>query len=168
MPATVHGLVGGWLLWVGWFEFSFKFFAALYGVQGYPVELDVAGGYVAAPAANMLQATASLMAALLVVYGFFNLQTKCNFMRFFHRNLRLSPGMPTQDNRRSFARITAMEVLFVTWFCYLFWLYAIYLGTRGTGAKVMRFLTSAGRSGPRTSSTGARCKSAPRARCATG
>jgi hypothetical protein len=67
----------------------------------------------------------------------FNLQTKCNFMRFFHRNLHFSPGMPTPENHRSFARITAMEVIFVTWFCYQFWLYMIYFGTRGTGVQIV-------------------------------
>ncbi len=96
--------------------------------------------HAAAPQANILQSTVSIMFALLIVYGIFNLQTKCNLMRWFHRNLRFSPGMPTPDNKRSFARITAMEVLFVTWFCYLFWLYAIYLGTRGTGAMIVLVL----------------------------
>ncbi len=137
LKSTWMGMLGAWLLWVGWFEYSFKFFADLYAVPGYPVEPSVQGGYVASPQASMLQATVTIMFALLFVFGFFNLQTKCNFMRFFHRNLRLSPGMPTPDNRRSFARITAMELLFVTWFCYLFWLYAIYFGTRGTGVNVV-------------------------------
>ena len=101
-----------------------------------PFAVEV-GGYAAAPQANMLQATVTIMLALFVLYGMFNLQTKCNLMRFFHRNLRFSPGMPTPDNHRSFARITAMEVIFVTWFCYLFWLYMIYFGTRGTGVQII-------------------------------
>ncbi|MFM7626830.1 MAG: hypothetical protein ACKO7G_10260 [Gammaproteobacteria bacterium] len=137
LPATLAGLVGGWFIWIGWFEYAFKFFAELYAVPGFAVEPEVQGGYVAAPQANMLQATVTIMLALFLLYGMFNLQTKCNFMRFFHRNLRFSPGMPTPDNHRSFARITAMEVLFVTWFCYQFWLYVIYFGTRGTGVQVV-------------------------------
>jgi hypothetical protein len=80
------------------------------------------------------------MFALFLLYGIFNLQTRCNLMRWFHRNLRFSPGMPTPDNKRSFARITAMEVLFITWFCYLFWLYAIYFGTRGRGMMIVQGL----------------------------
>lgn len=134
LKATWMGMLGGWFMWMGWFEYSFKFYSVLYNVPGFPVEEN---GYVAAPQANMLQATLPIMLAILLLYGFFNLQTKCNFMRWFHRNLGFSPGMPTPDNKRSFARITAMEVLFVTWFCYLFWLYAIYLGTRGTGVMIV-------------------------------
>ena len=137
LKATWMGMLGGWFIWIGWFEYAFKFFAELYAVPGYGVEPEVQGGYVAAPQANMLQATVTIMLALFLLYGMFNLQTKCNFMRFFHRNLRFSPGMPTPDNHRSFARITAMEVLFVTWFCYQFWLYMIYFGTRGPGVQVV-------------------------------
>ena len=137
LKATWMGMLGGWILWIGWFEYAFRFFSVLYEVPGFAVEPGVPRGYVAAPQANMLQATVSIMLALLLVYGFLNLQTRCNFMRFFHRNLKLSPGMPTPDNKRSFARITAMELLFVTWFCYQFWLYAIYFGTRGVGAQVV-------------------------------
>lgn len=135
LSATLHGLVGGWLLWVGWFEFSFKFFSVLYDVKPYAVEVN---GYAATPHANMLQATVSIMAALFIVYGMFNQQTKCNLMRWLHRALHMSPGMPTPDNQRSFARITAMEMLFVTWFCYLFWLYMIYFGTRPPGATIIQ------------------------------
>lgn len=137
LKATWMGMLGGWMIWMGWFEYSFKFYSVLYSVPGFAVEPAVPNGYVAAPQANMLQATLPIMAALFLLYGIFNLQTKCNFMRWFHRNLSFTPGMPTPDNKRSFARITAMEVLFVTWFCYLFWLYAIYLGTRGTGLQIV-------------------------------
>lgn len=134
LKATWMGLLGGWFIWIGLFEFSFKFFAELYSVPPFPVEEN---GYAAAPQANMLQATVTIMLALFVLYGMFNQQTKCNLMRFLHRHLRFSPGMPTPNNQRSFARITAMEVLFVTWFCYLFWLYMIYFGTRGTGVQIV-------------------------------
>lgn len=134
LTASWMGMLGGWFIWIGWFEYSFKFFSVLYDVPPFQVET---GGYAAAPQANMLQATVTIMMGLLLLYGIFNLQTKCNFMRFFHRNLRFSPGMPTQNNQRSFARITAMEVLFVTWFCYLFWLYMIYFGTRGPGVQII-------------------------------
>jgi len=46
------------------------------------------------------------MLALFLLYGIFNLRTQCNFMRWFHRNLRFTSGMPTPDTQRSFARIS--------------------------------------------------------------
>ena len=123
-----HGRVhllqaGGWLIWIGWFEYSFKFFAELYSVPKFTVEVD---GYAAAPQPNMLHSTVTIMFAMLLLYGVFNLQTKCNFMGFFHRNLHFSPGTPAPDNQRSFARITAMEMIFVSWVCYQFWLNMVY------------------------------------------
>ncbi len=124
MPATWFGLLGGLLIWVGWFEFSFHYFAELYGVQGFEVDQF----YTATPASGILQATMPVMFGLFFLYGFANSSTKCNFMRWFHRRLGISPGMPARQEQRNFARITALEMIFVIWFCYLFWLYAFYLG----------------------------------------
>jgi hypothetical protein len=123
VTATWMGFVGALLVWVGWFEFTFEFYAHLFNVPDYtsPTGLTVFSG------AAILMATMPIMLALLLLYGFYNRQTKCNFMRWFHRNLGASPGMPTPDNGRSFARITAMETLIVTWFCYEFWLYVGYM-----------------------------------------
>lgn len=131
---TWLGMLAGWLIWIGFFEFAFLFFAELYRVAPYVVD---EGGYAAAPSANILQASLTTMLALFAIYGLFNRQTRCNLMRWLHRTTGLNPGLPTPENGRSFARITAMEVLFVTWFCYLFWLYMIYFGTRGTGLIVI-------------------------------
>ncbi len=123
VPATWLGFLGALLVWVGWFEFTFEFYAGMFSIPTYtsPTNLPIQGG------ATVLMATMPIMLALFLVYGMFNRQTKCNLIRWFHRNLRFNPGMPTPDNGRSFARITAIETLFVTWFCYEFWLYVGYL-----------------------------------------
>ena len=124
VPATWLGMLGGLLIFVGWFEFPFHYFAELYSVAGFEVDEF----YTAMPSSNMLQSTMPLMLALFVLYGMFNRNTKCNFMRWFHRNLRFNPGQPVRNNQRNFARIAALEMIFVIWFCYLFWLYTFYLG----------------------------------------
>jgi hypothetical protein len=143
LEASWLGMLGGWLLWLGWFEASFGFFARLYQVPPYAAEPGVEHGYVASPSAGMLQSTVGIMLGLFVLAGLSNRQTRCNLMRWLHRNLRLDPGMPLPDDGRSFARITALELVFVTWFCYLFWLYAIYLGTRGAGGRAVTALYAA-------------------------
>lgn len=129
LEASILGMLGGWFTWIGFFEFSFKFYAELYDVPPYPVDAV----YSAAPQANILQASLPLMFALFMIYGMFNRNTKCNLMRFFMRRTPLDPGMPQPDNGRAFARVTAMEIIFVTWFCYLFWLYVIYVGIAPPG-----------------------------------
>ena len=123
VKATWMGILGGLLIWVGWFEFTFDYFADFFGIQEWtsPTGLAGSGGLV------LLMSTMPIMMALLLVYGFSDRQTKCNFLRWFQRRLNMNPGMPTSGNGRSFARIAAMETLFVTWFCYQFWLYVGYL-----------------------------------------
>ena len=123
VPATWMGFLGGSLVWVGWFEFGFAYFAKMFAVPDWtsPTGLPVnAGG-------AMLMATMPLMLALFLMYGFFNRQTKCNMIRWFHRKTGANPGLPTANNGRHYARVTAMETIFVVWFCYLFWLYAGYM-----------------------------------------
>ncbi len=123
VTASWMGFLGGLLIWVGWYEFTFDFFAGFFAIPDWtsPTGMPGTGGLV------LLMSTMPLMMALLLVYGFANRQTKCNFLRWFQRRLHLDPGMPTPGNGRSFARIVAMETLFVTWFCYQFWLYVGYL-----------------------------------------
>lgn len=123
VPATWMGFLGALLVWVGWFEFTFSFYADMFRIPEYtsPTGLPIFAG------AAVLMATMPIMLALFLLYGLYNRQTKCNLIRWFHRNLKFNPGMPTPDNGRSFARITALETLFVTWFCYEFWLYVGYM-----------------------------------------
>ncbi len=123
VAATWMGFLGALLVWVGWFEFTFEFYAEMFRVPEYtsPTGLPIFAG------ATILMATMPLMLALFLLYGFYNRQTKCNLIRWFHRNLRMNPGMPTPDNGRHFARVTALETIFVTWACYEFWLYVGYM-----------------------------------------
>ena len=107
--ASVAGYVGGLLIWIGWFEFTFHFFAERFGIQPYRASERL----VSSPDLNMVQASFPLLVTMLLLYGFLNKETKCNFMRWFHRNTHMSPGMPTGNRQRSYARITAMETLLV-------------------------------------------------------
>jgi hypothetical protein len=122
IPASVAGFIGGILIWIGWFELSFHYFADRFGIEPFQASERL----VSSPDLNLVQASFPILLAVLLLYGFCNKETKCNLMRWFFRNTHLSPGMPTQNNQRSFARITAMETLFVVWFCYALWLVITY------------------------------------------
>jgi len=122
LPASVAGYVGGLLIWIGWFEFTFHFFAERFSIQPFQATERL----ISSPDLNLVQASFPILMAVLLLYGFCNQHTKCNFMRWFHRNLRLSPGIPESGMHRSIARITAMETLFVVWFCYALWLIITY------------------------------------------
>lgn len=128
IPATWMGFLGAQFVWVGWFELTFEFYARHFAFPEYVA----APGLTSAGSANLLMATLPIFATIFLFYGFYNRQTKCNLIRWFHRNMRMTPGMPTPDNGRSIGRIVAMETLFVVWACYLFWLYVSYFGASET------------------------------------
>jgi len=118
------GYLGGLFIWVGWFEFGFHYFADVFNVPPYQATPRL----ISSPDLNLVQASFPIFIGLFVLYGLFNRQTKCNMIRWIHRNLRINPGMPTPDSQRSFARITALETIFVIWFCYAVWLFITYFG----------------------------------------
>jgi len=122
LRASVAGYTGGLLIWIGWFEFTFHYFAERFAIAPFQASERL----ISSPDLNLVQASFPILIAVLLLYGFANQHTKCNFMRWFHRNTGLSPGMPSGDLRRSIARITAMETLFVVWFCYALWLIITY------------------------------------------
>lgn len=124
VAATWMAFLGAQFVWVGWFELTFEFYADFFAFPRY----TAASGLASNGGANLLMATMPIMMALFLLYGFYNRQTRCNLIRWFHRNLRMTPGMPTSDNGRSIGRIVAMESIFVIWFCYEFWLYVAYIG----------------------------------------
>ena len=121
--ATWLGYLGGFFIWIGFFEFYFEFYAEVFALPTLRV-----GGVPMGGSSGMLQATLPIMLAMFLLYGLFNRETKCNLMRWLHRNAHFTPGNPTSALNRNFARITAIETIFVTWAIYLFWLYMLWFG----------------------------------------
>lgn len=124
IPATWKGYLGGLFVWVGWFEFGFHFFADAFSVQPYQATPRL----VSSPDLNMVQASFPVFFAIFLIYGLFNRESRCNMMRWINRKLRIHPGQPTPGYARSFARVAALETVFVIWFCYAFWLLITYFG----------------------------------------
>jgi hypothetical protein len=115
LPATWMGFLGGALIWIGWFEFSFEYFAHAIGVD--PIlYLD---GRMGLPASfALMQATSFLMLALFLFFAA-NKDTGCRFFQWLHRNLGMRPGVGTPGYQRQFARIAALELIMTNWFCYI-------------------------------------------------
>jgi len=115
LPATWLGFLGGALVWIGWFEFSFEFFARAIGVRPvfYP---DGAMGL--PPSFVFMQATGFLMLAMFLFFAS-NKDTGCRFFQWLHRNFGMRPGDGTPGYKRQFARIAAMELVMTNWFCYI-------------------------------------------------
>ncbi|MBN8278994.1 MAG: hypothetical protein J0M16_00095 [Gammaproteobacteria bacterium] len=124
IPGTWKGYLGGLFIWVGWFEFGFHYFSDKFSVPSYAASARLVSG----PDLNLVMASFPAFCGIFLLYGLFNRQTRCNLMRWIHRNFHLDPGSPSPGETRSFARITALETLFVVWFCYAVWLFITYFG----------------------------------------
>jgi hypothetical protein len=115
LAATWLGFLGGALIWIGWFEFSFEYFGKLSGAspvmspQGYPV---------LGPNFVLMQASGGIMLALFLFMAT-NKDSGCRFILWMQRNLGLAAGSSTPGYRRQFARIAALELIFTNWFCYI-------------------------------------------------
>ena len=114
LTATFLGFMGGALIFMFGVEPSFALFAVLMDVQ----PLIHEGNVFLTP--NLVLMEASLIVYLVVlIFTGANKDTRCRMFLWFHRNFRLRPNMPTPGYRRQFARIAAMEAVFISWFFYL-------------------------------------------------
>jgi len=110
----VLGYLGGNLIWVGFFEWTWKYFGAWLKLEpvtdkGIPILM---------PGLLMIQATSLIVIVLLIFFGA-NKDTRCRMFMWFHRNLRLRPGRMTAGYQRQHSRTTAIETVFLIWFIYL-------------------------------------------------
>jgi hypothetical protein len=117
VAGTWYGFWAGSLLWTGWIEFSFVWSA---NVLNIPDLMDPRVANEIATKAEYLVMMSSVGILLsTLAYFTLNRETKCNMFIWFQRNLKLCTGKPTRGYERNFAAITALETVYVTWFCYL-------------------------------------------------
>lgn len=112
--ATWLGYLGGNLIWIGWFEWTWEYFG--HWLQLAPV-VDK-GIPILSPGLLMIQSTGLVVLGLLILLGA-NKDTRCRMFMWFHRNLRLRPGTMTAGYQRQHARTAALETIFLIWFIYL-------------------------------------------------
>lgn len=121
VAATWLGFWAGSFLWTGWVEFAFVWSGNYLGVPdlmdpNVPGEIATKAEYLV-----MMSSVGILFATL--AYFMMNPETKCNFFIFFQRNAKLRTGRPQHGYKRNFAAITALETIYVVWFCYLLLLF---------------------------------------------
>jgi len=113
--ATLLGYLGGNLIWIGFFEWTWLYFSHWMKIE--PI-LD-RGMMILSPELLLIQATGLLMFSLLVFLGA-NKDTRCRMFMWFHRNFRLRPDRATPGYKRQHARNTALETVFLIWTIYMF------------------------------------------------
>ncbi|MFO1426093.1 MAG: hypothetical protein U1F11_03790 [Steroidobacteraceae bacterium] len=141
VAATWLGFWAGTLLWTGWVEFSFVWSAHFLGV---PDLMDPhAPGEIATKAEYLVMMSSVGVLGATLLHFLLNKETKCNMFLWVQRKARLKTGRPSPAHERNFAAITALETVYVVWFCYLLLLF-IYdediLGDRHPVTYVLFFL----------------------------
>lgn len=117
VSATWYGFWAGTFLWTGWVEFSFVWSADYLGV---PDLMDpLKPGAIATKAEYLVMMSSVGVLFATMAYFIMNKETKCNMFLWFQRNLGLRTGKPSPSYERNFAGITALETIYVIWFCYL-------------------------------------------------
>ena len=113
--ATFLGLFAGILIWTGWIEFSFVYFANHVGVQA----LIENGEVVTKPEYLILPSSIGFL-AFIFIYFIFNQRTQCNFFKWLQRNLRINfINRKPADKDRLLALITATEIIIIMWTFYI-------------------------------------------------
>ncbi len=114
VQGTWFGFFGGILVWTGWVEFSYVYFASHLGVD----PLMKNGAVATKPEYLVLASSAGLLATTLL-YFLFNGRTRCNFFTWLQRHLKLRLREVRDNAERNYSIITFMETTYVLWFFYV-------------------------------------------------
>lgn len=117
---TWLGFIAGTLIWIGFFEISWKIFAKALNVQTVMYE----GGPVLNPELQVIEA--SLIPFLMsMAFLTINKETRCNMMMWIRNKLGMKAGRAVTGKERNFAAVTALESIFTTWACYIITILAV-------------------------------------------
>lgn len=117
--ATLLGLFAGLLVWTGWIEFSFVYFANRLGVE----PLVENGEIVTKPEYLLMPSTVGLWAVFMIYY-FIGTKTGCRFFLWFQNKLKLTHKIELSSSAKSTAMVTFMEIILILWTFYLLLLFA--------------------------------------------
>lgn len=116
LQASVLGFVGAHLIFLGFFELSFAWFAKLLNVP--PLLDPESGKVVLSPALQVNEATFFILLPLLfLVYA--NKNVRCNMLVWLRKQFRADLGQITLPvSNRPIAQIVATETIFIIWSIY--------------------------------------------------
>jgi hypothetical protein len=113
VAGTLIGFATGLLAWTGWASYAFR-----YNEMSLHLPMPVLGGETRWPN-NLLYIQGSIGICVVTLLFFaLNRDTRCNAFLWLQRLLRIELGRPDSAQGRNFCRITFIETVYVTWFCY--------------------------------------------------
>ncbi len=117
--ATFMGFAGGLLVWTGWIEFAYVYYAHRYGVP--PLIID--GKIVTKPEYLIMPSSVGFF-AIAMIYYFFGTKTRCKFFLWVQKTFRIKKALNLDYANKNTALITFIEINLVLWACYLALLFA--------------------------------------------
>lgn len=112
--ATFWGLFSGLLVWTGWIEFAFVYYARRYAVA----PLIENGAVVTKPEYLIMPASVGFWAVLMVLY-LVGTKNVCPFFLWIQKTLGLSKVAPKSVSNKNFAIVTFLEIITLLWTFYL-------------------------------------------------
>ena len=113
VAGTLIGFVSGMLLWTGWAAYAFRF-----NEISLALPMPVLEGGTRWPS-NLLYIQGSFgICVVTLLYFVFDRDTRCNAFLWLQRRLHVDLGRQDSAQGRNYCRITFIETVYVTWFCY--------------------------------------------------
>ncbi len=113
--ASILGYAGGALLWMGFFEWTWRYFSVWLGID--PLMID---GQPVLPGSFLLIQASVCIFLPLTILSVANKDSRCRMMQWIRRVFRLqAPDTRGNPNKGDPARVAATETIFVIWFVYL-------------------------------------------------
>lgn len=116
LPATLLGLFGGMLVWTGWVEFAYVYFANRYSI---PPLLE--NGVVVTKPEYLIMPSSIGFWVIVMLYYIFGTRSGCLFFSWIQRQLRCKIVSPAVHHP---AISTFMELNVIMWTCYMVLLFA--------------------------------------------
>lgn len=113
VKGTLLGFVAGLMLWTGWASYLFAYNHIALGRPMMALTPDQSR-----PLSILFMQGSFGICVVTLLFFVLNKNSKCNAFRWLQRKLHLSLGKADSGQDRNFARITFIETVYVTWFCY--------------------------------------------------
>ncbi len=120
MKATFLGLFSGLLVWTGWIEFAYVYFANRFGVE--PMMIN--GEAVTKPEYLIMPSSIGFWVVFMLYY-FFGSKTGCRFFTWFQKKLKLTKIAELKATKKSTAIVTFTELILILWTFYTIYIYKI-------------------------------------------
>ena len=113
--ATVYGIFSGLFIWTGWIEFAFVYIA-----QKYNISPLIENGEVVTKPEYLIMPSSIGFLAVFLFYFLFNGKTQCKFFTWWQKLFKIDRTTIVGANKnKSFALISAMEIIMVLWTFYI-------------------------------------------------